>query len=335
MISIVVPVYKSERTLHRCVDSLLRQTFRDIEVLLVVDGSPDRSSEICEEYAQADKRVRVLYRHNEGVSQARNRGVENARGEDILFVDSDDYIEANTCARMLAMREETGADLVIAGFHHWYLGRDVRKRPREERLYTKEEFRGVFLDLYEDGFLNMPWNKLYRRELIREGFPHDLNLGEDLLFNLSYIRECGKIYVTQELFCNYIQEEKKDTLSTRRRPDKLEIAARLCERTKAFYREMAGEDADVSRIHGKFVREFLDEVEGLAFDESLSKMERLELIRQYARDPYMQKVNRNIRMKGLDYRMINRAFSKGAVFWVYFLINVRKAVVTVVRMIRG
>ena len=142
MISIVVPVYKSERTLHRCVDSILRQTYRDIEVLLVVDGSPDRSSEICEEYAAQDRRVRVLYRHNEGVSQARNRGIENASGEYLLFVDSDDYIEANACARMLKLREESDADLVIAGFHHWYVGRDVRKRPREEGVYTKEEFAG-------------------------------------------------------------------------------------------------------------------------------------------------------------------------------------------------
>ena len=90
MISIVVPVYKSERTLHRCVDSLLRQTYGDIEVLLVVDGSPDHSAEICEEYAAKDARVRVLYRHNEGVSQARNRGVQAAGGEYICFVDSDE-----------------------------------------------------------------------------------------------------------------------------------------------------------------------------------------------------------------------------------------------------
>ncbi|MDD7024679.1 MAG: glycosyltransferase family 2 protein, partial [Oscillospiraceae bacterium] len=137
MISIVVPVYKSEKTLHRCVDSLLRQTFGDIEVLLVVDGSPDRSAEICEEYAAKDARVRVLYRHNEGVSQARNRGVEHASGEYICFVDSDDFIEASTCERMLGIMEEEQADLVIAGFHHWYLGRDVKKRPRAEKTYTK------------------------------------------------------------------------------------------------------------------------------------------------------------------------------------------------------
>lgn len=340
MISIVVPVYKSEKTLHRCVDSLLRQTFGDIEVLLVVDGSPDRSAEICEEYAAKDARVRVLYRHNEGVSQARNRGVEHASGEYICFVDSDDFIEASTCERMLGIMEEEQADLVIAGFHHWYLGRDVKKCPRAEKTYTKEEFREAFLTLYEDGYLNMPWNKLFKKELIKEGFPHDLNLGEDLMFNLAYIRNAGRIAVTREMFCHYIQEDKKNTLSTKRRADKLEIASRICEKTKDFYRELAGADADVTRIHAKFVKEFLDEVEGLAFDDTLTREEKKILIRKYSRDPYMRSVNVSTAehpmvLPAADYRMINVFFRRGNVSLVYLLIYFRKAAVLLVRKFRG
>ena len=340
MISIVVPVYKSEQTLHRCVDSLLRQTYGDIEVLLVVDGSPDRSAEICEEYAEKDSRVRVFYRNNEGVSRARNCGVENATGEYICFVDSDDFIEANTCGRMLEILEKEQADLVIAGFHHWYLGRDVKKRPREEKTYTKEAFSGAFLDLYEDGYLNMPWNKLFKRELIKEGFPHDLNLGEDLLFNLAYIRQVNRVAVTKEMFCHYIQADTKNTLSTKRRADKLEIAARICEMTKAFYRELAGDAADMTRIHAKFVKEFLDEVEGLAFDKGLTSAEKKELIRKYSRNPYMKSVNVSTQehpmvLPALDYRIINIFFRRGMVGAVYALIYMRKAVVFLVRKIRG
>ena len=340
MISIVVPVYKSEQTLHRCVDSLLRQTYSDIEVLLVVDGSPDHSAEICEEYAAKDNRVRVIYRNNEGVSQARNRGVENSTGEYICFVDSDDFIEANTCGRMLEILQAEDADLVIAGFHHWYLGRDVKKRPREEKTYTREEFSEVYLTLYEDGYLNMPWNKLFKRELIKDGFPHDLNLGEDLIFNLSYIRQVQRVAVTKEMFCHYIQADTKNTLSTKRRSDKLEIAARICEKTKEFYREMAGEDADVARIHTKFVKEFLDEVEGLAFDKGLTSEEKKDLIRKYSHDPYMKRVNVSsaehpMELPALDYRIINRFFRKGQVGAVYVLIYMRKLVVQLVRKIRG
>lgn len=335
MISIIVPVYKSEQTLHRCLDSLLRQTCSDIEVLLVVDGSPDRSAEICEEYAAKDKRVRVLYQNNEGVSQARNRGIREALGEYIQFLDSDDFVEANTCERMLKLLLEEDADLVIAGFHHWYLGRDVKKLPREEETYTKETFKEAFLTLYEDGYLNMPWNKLFKKEKIQEGFPSDLNLGEDLLFNLAYIQGAERICVCREMFCHYIQEDKKNTLSTKRRADKLEIASRICERTKEFYRELMGADADVTRIHAKFVKEFLDEVEGLAFDDSLTKQEKKKLIEAYSTAPYMQSVNGKLALPGLDYRIINRFFRNGHVGCVYCLIYMRKAAVLLVRKIRG
>lgn len=86
-------------------------------------------------------------------------------------MDSDDFIEANTCGRMLEIMDAECSDLVIAGFHHIYLGRDVKKCPREEKTYTRQTFPSAFLDLYEDGFLNMPWNKLFKKSLIREGFP--------------------------------------------------------------------------------------------------------------------------------------------------------------------
>ena len=92
-ISVIVPVYKTEAYLHRCVDSILAQTFQDFEVLLIDDGSPDRSGEICDVYAQKDRRVRVFHKENGGVSSARNCGLDNAKGEWICFVDSDDFLD--------------------------------------------------------------------------------------------------------------------------------------------------------------------------------------------------------------------------------------------------
>ena len=129
MISIVVPVYKSEKTLPGCLDSLLAQTYKDIEVICVVDGSPDSCGDICDAYAAKDVRVKSIKRENGGVSSARNRGIEEAKGDYLLFVDSDDTVEADYCEKMWNAHKETGADLVICGFHHWYVGRDVVKLP--------------------------------------------------------------------------------------------------------------------------------------------------------------------------------------------------------------
>ena len=95
-VSIIVPVYKAEKYLHRCVDSILAQTFTDWELLLIDDGSPDRSGDICDEYAKKDTRIRVFHKKNGGVSSARNLGLDNVQGEYVTFVDSDDWIDVNT-----------------------------------------------------------------------------------------------------------------------------------------------------------------------------------------------------------------------------------------------
>ena len=118
MISIIVPVYKVEPYLRQCVDSILRQTYRDIEVLLIDDGSPDRCGDICDEYGAKDQRVRVFHTENRGLSAARNLGLREAKGEYIGFVDSDDWIEPDMYEVLLRRIEETGADIGVCGL--WY-----------------------------------------------------------------------------------------------------------------------------------------------------------------------------------------------------------------------
>ncbi len=116
MISIIVPVYKDEPYLRQCVDSILNQTYRDIEVLLIDDGSPDRCGEICDEFAKKDQRIRVFHTENKGLSAARNLGLREAKGEYIGFVDSDDWIEPDMYEVLLKRMQETGADISVCSF---------------------------------------------------------------------------------------------------------------------------------------------------------------------------------------------------------------------------
>ena len=109
LVSVIVPVYKAEKWLHRCVDSILAQTMEDFEVLLIDDGSPDRSGEICDEYAAKDSRVWVFHKENGGVSSARNLGLDNAQGEWISFIDSDDWVEVDYLA---GLTENLDADMI-------------------------------------------------------------------------------------------------------------------------------------------------------------------------------------------------------------------------------
>ena len=115
MISVIVPVYKVEPYLRQCVDSILGQTYRDIEVLLIDDGSPDRCGEICEEYAGKDARVRVFHTENNGLSSARNLGLREAKGEYIGFVDSDDWIDPDMYEILLRRIEESGTNVSVCG----------------------------------------------------------------------------------------------------------------------------------------------------------------------------------------------------------------------------
>lgn len=333
MISIIVPVYKSEKTLERCVNSLLSQTDKDFEILLIVDGPPDNSGVLCEKLAKRDARIRVINQANQGVSKARNHGISEAKGKYIRFVDSDDFIDKDSNEILLKAMKETDADLVIAGFHHLYFGRDIVKLPktacfRMEKL--SESQQRDFLELYKKGFLNMPWNKLYKKELIQEGFPTELNLGEDLLFNQAYILKSRTITVVTAPVCNYVQDDRGTTLSTKKRMDKIPIAMRLYRESTAFFRKLSMDDGNMPAT--KAVMEFLDDMEGLAFEKHMKKAEKLEVIRIY--EDALQNLNISGKKLSLDlpdYRILYFFSKRNAVNTVYDLICIRGILVKLLK----
>jgi len=131
--------------------------------------------------------------------------------------------------------DKSSAEIVLCGFHHLFVNRDIVKVP-QGGIYSFMESPEVFLRLYETGFLNMPWNKLFKRELIKNRFDTSLSLGEDLLFNLSYMKKIKNIAVIDEPLYYYVQQKGQDTLSSKKRKDKYEIAIKICEAVKEFYR---------------------------------------------------------------------------------------------------
>lgn len=332
MISIVIPVYKSEKTLGSCLESLLAQTYGEIELICVVDGSPDRCGEICDHYAEVDPRIRVIKRENGGVSSARNRGIEEAVGEYLMFVDSDDTVEPDYCEKMWNACLETGADLAVCGYHHWFVGRDVEKHPGNQGVFDTADYGKDFLELYQDGYLNMPWNKLFRKELAGR-FDTSLNLGEDLLFNMEYLEQCQKIVVIEDALYHYIQEEKGNTLSTKKRDDKLEIALRVCQSVQAYYEKITGADELHPVIAGKFVMEFLDDCERLPFDRELPFREKIQTIKRLSANEKFRAAVCMAEVTVLDYRILRWCFAKNMWMLVYPLCVLRKGVVVIARWI--
>jgi glycosyltransferase involved in cell wall biosynthesis len=333
MISVIVPVYKSEKTLEKCVKSLCAQTDRDLEILLIVDGPPDDSGILAERLAQTDERIRVINQKNQGVSNARNRGIREARGEYIRFVDSDDYVGADSNEKLLTAMKAQDADMVIAGYHHLYFGRDILKLPKEgcyemNRLNAQEQ--EAIRRLYKNGFLNMPWNKLYKKERMEQAFPTDLNLGEDLLFNQAYMEKSRKIVSIACPVCYYIQDDRGTTLSTKKRMDKIPIALRLYEETTAFFEHMGIDDDNMPAT--KAVMEFLDDMEGLAFAQGMSRKEKMQTIQLYE-DALLKlgEPGQHPRLELLDYRLIFMFYRRNRTGIVYFLVQMRGFIARVLK----
>lgn len=205
MISIIVPVYNCIRSLARCISSIQSQTLTDWELLLVDDGATDGSGSLCDQLASSDSRIRVLHKSNGGVSSARNMGLDHAKGEYVMFCDSDDWVEPEWCEQLyLAAKENPGLQPIC----NYY-----RSTPEHETINRKEQCGNLkehiakadFFSLNRYELLGIPWNKIYVRSILEDHhirFQPELSLGEDLIFNLDYLhcQPGGFIFINNPLY---------------------------------------------------------------------------------------------------------------------------------------
>lgn len=204
-ISIIVPVYNVEQYLSKCILSVLEQTYQDWELLLVNDGSPDNSDKICEEFAQKDNRIRVLHKENGGVSSARNLGLENAKGDYIMFIDSDDWI-SNDCLEVCKYEiEKNNLDALQFGFFSIYSDRKLAHINSSTSILSGEEY------IQTNSFNVCVWGGIYRRKIIEGNqlrFPIELKLAEDQIFVLSFLKETQRIkYLDRGMYYYYQRDE--------------------------------------------------------------------------------------------------------------------------------
>ena len=213
-ISIIIPVYKAENYLHRCVDSILAQTFTDFEILLVDDGSPDKSGMICDEYATIDNRVRVVHKENGGVSSARNVGLDLAIGEYIWFVDSDDWIESN--ALEILLKGGSNTDVCFFLLKPYPEGRlpfsfDSILIDQQQVYFSGIKSCGKTIAMIEQcGGFGWTCNKLFKSNIIHKHnlrFDHRFAIQEDHLFTLSYVIHIESISVLADAPYNYFMQE--------------------------------------------------------------------------------------------------------------------------------
>lgn len=191
LISVIVPIFNAEGYLKKCLNSIVRQSYKDLEIILIDDGSTDSSGIICDEYGNSDQRVKVVHKINEGVSVARNTALEMAGGRYICFVDSDDWLDPYALENLYRAQQESNADLVCGSVA------DIKSYKKKNyhipnHVFQDEEIVQAFLDYYFA--FCAPWGKLLKKRIIEEWnfvFNKNIPYGEDTSFNLNYIAKCS------------------------------------------------------------------------------------------------------------------------------------------------
>lgn len=216
LISVIVPVYKVELYLIKCIESLLIQTYTNIEIVLVDDGSPDRCGYICDEYANKDNRITVIHKNNGGLSDARNSGLQIIKGEYVTFIDSDDFIMPNHIDVLYDLILKYHVDLSISNFVHYYAakGKEIPTHSslEEGALTSLQAIETMF---YQDKFETSAWGKLYKTQLFGNDieYPKGL-LYEDLPTTYRLILKAGKIAYTKQQTYYYVLRKDSIQYST-------------------------------------------------------------------------------------------------------------------------
>ncbi len=221
LVSVIVPVYNAKLHIARCVESIRRQSYPNLEIILVNDGSSDVSLQVADVYARADKRILLIDKDNSGVSATRNLAISMATGKYLQFVDSDDYLAPDATRLLVEKAEQNTADLVIAPYYRVETHKPLFSKNEEDSYQTIEQYGFLDAGFYDKttfarGLMKEPasfyygvmWNKLYRRDIVHNhGIQCNVDLGwsEDLLFNLEYIRYAARFYALAEPVYYYVQ----------------------------------------------------------------------------------------------------------------------------------
>lgn len=205
LVSIVIPIYNVEAYLENCINSLIEQTYKNIEIILVDDGSPDKCPKICDDFSKKDKRIKVIHKPNGGLSDARNSGIAAASGEYITFVDSDDTVDNDYVEYLYSIMEEFKSDISICDYKAIYSNGTILSRNRNDKFCISKE-KTLEIMLYQNEFTVSSWAKMYKTKLFRENniiFPVG-KIFEDAYTTYKLVELCENVGVGMESKYNYM-----------------------------------------------------------------------------------------------------------------------------------
>lgn len=257
LVSIIIPVYNLADYLPQCLDSVRGQSYENIQVLLVNDGSTDASLAVSQEYVRRDSRFQLIDKANSGVSDSRNQALDRAEGKYIQFLDGDDWLAPDATEALVHAAESTGADLVLA---HFYRVADERMAPRghikKECVLTRQEFAEEMMKAPANYYYGVLWNKLYRRSIIdsrRLRFDSQVNWCEDFLFNLEYIERVRLVSAIPRPI--YYYRKRENSLVTSQASLRRTIAMKIqtFDSYKELYQKLDLYEEQKAKVYGYFL----------------------------------------------------------------------------------
>lgn len=280
MISIIIPIYNAEKYLMRCVSSVLSQSYSNIEVILVNDGSTDGSLSVCESLVANDDRIKIISQKNGGVSKARNAGIALANGGYIMFVDSDDYMLPNMCEVMLDTLKSKQTDCVICGVKE--TGNGLWSPEINMDYKSMEDFKNDFIKQLSTELLSPCWNKIFKKELITNLFNENISFGEDLIFCLQYFKNCSSMsFIKQPLI--FHEKGVSDSLVL-----KVGLGRLLdIEDVHRAIIDFDGKNVDVD-IHKKYLRDLSVYSRMLLKNKSISFKEKKNILDEWNRNSFLK-----------------------------------------------
>lgn len=285
-VSVIVPVYKAEKCINRCVDSILSQTYTDFELILVDDGSPDSSGVVCDEYAKKDSRIKVIHKKNSGVSVARNIGIDVSSGEYLLFIDSDDYVESDYIENLYNNK----SDFTCCGTY---------RRTESSKMIDIVEYEKYFSDSVDFAYIFLqreiyaPYSKLFKAQIISDyniRFPVGIQWGEDGMFIADYLSHVNSVRFIEYVGYNYIRYTSQNTLSSSISTD----IVGLIEKTRVYcfekVKDVSPEQYENTRaaIERNLVNNMADYVMRILTGNKTSK-EKKRLLSAFLENEYTQK----------------------------------------------
>lgn len=256
LVSIIVPVYNGEKVIERCIRSLVGQTYENIEIIVLNDGSKDHTMQILNKYEKLDSRVRVIDKANSGVSDTRNQGLQFAKGDYIQFVDSDDWLP-NDATQQLVEGMQQNCEMVICDYNRVVDNNIIVKgHIPEEGPISRTEFALYMMKAPANYYYGVLWNKMFRMNIIRKyelDFPQEIDWCEDLRFNLEYLQYVKQVYVLQKPLYYYVLTRGSLAQSRTDLIDNLRVRNFLFEQYKALYESLDLYDENKLRIRSFYI----------------------------------------------------------------------------------